>query len=101
VVQWSQLRSSFFMVSLRSFYHKFSPLHWLTDHDVMFKIMKITVVYLGHEMLLTKNQYQSWREVQDEFEEYTASLVPWSAEEVIDYLVKEHSDLHPSTDSGK
>ncbi len=47
-------------------------------------------------MLISKKEYQSWREIQDEFPDYTASLGPWAAQETVDYLNKEYPDLTPS-----
>ena len=51
------------------------------------------IVYLrSGSMLLTKKQYRDWREIQDEFEEYQASLGPWSVSEVLDFLGFEYPE---------
>ncbi|QSP93327.1 hypothetical protein LPB19_08760 [Marinobacter salinisoli] len=47
-------------------------------------------------MLISKKQYQSWREVQDEFHGYTSSLGPWGIQETVDYLNEEYPDLKPT-----
>lgn len=47
-------------------------------------------------MLLSKKPYGSWREVQDEYENYKASLGPWSHDQVIEYLSDEYQDIQPS-----
>ena len=58
--------------------------------------MKITVIFLETKMLMTKREYASWRDVQDEFEDYTASLNPDSPEFIIEYLAFEYPNLNPS-----
>jgi hypothetical protein len=60
--------------------------------------MNITIIHLEDEMLISKKEYQSWREVQDEYINYKASLGPWAAEEVIDYLSDEYASLKPQAE---
>ncbi|WP_411990762.1 hypothetical protein [Agarivorans sp. DSG3-1] len=57
--------------------------------------MGIFIIHTQDSMLLSKKAYESWKEVQDQYPDYMASLGPWSAEEVIDYLDDEYSDLSP------
>ena len=47
-------------------------------------------------MLLSRKSYASWRQIQDEFDDYMTSLGPWSPKDVIEYLGTEYSDLSPS-----
>ena len=47
-------------------------------------------------MLLSKKSYNSWREIQDEYDDYKASLEFDTIEEIEDYLVLDYSDLKPS-----
>lgn len=57
--------------------------------------MNITIIYLDDDMLISKKKYEVWREIQDEYENYKASLGPWSGEEIIEYLGEEYPDLNP------
>jgi len=57
--------------------------------------IKVTIIYLEKEMLISKKQYGSWRDIQDEYEAFKTSLGPWSSEEVIGYLNDEYSKLNP------
>jgi len=57
--------------------------------------MNITIIYLENEMLISKKEYYSWREIQDEYETFKTSLGPWSAEDVIEYLSDEYTDIYP------
>jgi hypothetical protein len=47
-------------------------------------------------MLLTKKRYDGWRDIQDEYEEYMASLGPWPVADVIEFLDAEYPDLRPA-----
>ena len=57
--------------------------------------MKITIIYLENEMLISKKQYDSWREIQDEYPGFKTSLGPWSEEDVVSYLTSEYPRLNP------
>jgi hypothetical protein len=49
------------------------------------------IVYLrSGPLLLTKKTYRDWREIQDEFDDYMASLGPWVFSDVIDFLREEY-----------
>jgi hypothetical protein len=51
----------------------------------------VHIVYLrSGTMLLTKKPYQDWRTIQEDFEDYMASLGPWSGPEVLDFLQFEY-----------
>ncbi len=56
----------------------------------------IHIVYTKTEMLLTRRKFGSWREIQDVYEAYKASLGPWPPDAVIDYLEREYDGLSPS-----
>jgi len=58
--------------------------------------MKITIIYLETAMLISKKQYDSWREIQDEYPDFITSLGPWNEEDVASYLNSEYPRLNPS-----
>jgi len=63
---------------------------------IRYEGMNITIIYLETEILLSKEAYKSWREIQDLYENYKTSLGPWSKDDVIDYLNDEYNSLDPS-----
>lgn len=50
----------------------------------------IHIVFRESEMLLTKRDYRGWREIQDAYEDYKASLGPYTIDEVIEYLMMDY-----------
>ena len=58
--------------------------------------MNFHIVFTVSEVILSKLEYESWRELQNDFHDYKASLGPWSEEEVIDYLMNEYPNIKPS-----
>ncbi|QEL20924.1 hypothetical protein [Limnoglobus roseus] len=44
------------------------------------------IVYCRSQMLLDRQKYESWRDVQVAYEDYMTSLGPWSAAEIIGFL---------------
>ncbi len=54
------------------------------------------IIYTETNVLLSKRSYSSWREIQDQYEAYKASLGPWDEEKVINYLAEGYSELQPS-----
>lgn len=54
------------------------------------------IVITEKEVILTKQNYQSLREIQNDFYDFVTSLGSWSSEEVIDYLEIEYPNLSPS-----
>jgi hypothetical protein len=40
-------------------------------------------------MLLDRGTYKSWREVQDAYPDYKASLGPWSETEIVEFLTSD------------
>jgi hypothetical protein len=53
------------------------------------------IIYLESRMLLSKRRYTAWREIQDEFADYKASLGPWPVTEVLDFLRTEYPTSCP------
>ena len=47
-------------------------------------------------MVLTKQDYQSFREIQKDFFDYVTSRGPWSSEEIVDYLEIEYPNILPT-----
>jgi len=58
--------------------------------------MELYIVFTDSEIVLTKQQYESWRELQNDFFNYKSSLGPWQENLVIDYLNSHYPDLSPS-----
>ena len=56
--------------------------------------MKIHIIYLENDMLLSKAEYSDWKQIQDQFQEYKASLGPWDSEEIIEYLSEEYPEMY-------
>lgn len=54
------------------------------------------LIYTGHGIMVSKQQYRSWPDIQQQHHDYITSLGPWSAAEVIDFLQAEYPDLQPS-----
>jgi hypothetical protein len=51
----------------------------------------VHIVYLRTgPMLLTKKQYRTWREIQDEYSDYMTSLGPWTASDLVEFLKEEY-----------
>lgn len=58
--------------------------------------MILHIIYTEAEVILSKKSYGSWREIQDEYSDFKASLGPWPSEEVAEYLSQEYSKIEPS-----
>lgn len=58
--------------------------------------MELHIIYTETEMLLSKESFPTWREIQDRYAEYKASLGPWEHDDVIDYLTFDYPGLEPS-----
>ena len=46
--------------------------------------------------MLSKKRYSSWREIQDEYDDYMTSLEFATIDEIEDYLDREYPTLEPS-----
>ncbi|AEF54356.1 hypothetical protein [Marinomonas posidonica] len=57
--------------------------------------MNLHIIYTETDMVLSKKDYESWREIQDEYVTYKTSLGPWGMDEVIEYLTDEYPKLSP------
>ena len=44
------------------------------------------IVYCESRMLLDRSNYTSWRDIQEAYGDYKASLGPWTEQEVVSYL---------------
>jgi hypothetical protein len=60
---------------------------------------ELHIIFAGENVLISKKPYTSWREIQDEYEDYMASLGPWKAVTVVSWLDEEYSDLVPSAEA--
>lgn len=58
--------------------------------------MNLHIIYTESAVLLSKKQYKLWREIQDEYSDYKASLDPWTSEEIEEYLADEYSKIYPA-----
>jgi len=56
----------------------------------------VHIVITEKEVILTKQDYQSFREIQNDFFDFVTSLGPWSPEEIIEYLDIEYPNIAPS-----
>ncbi|MHA7683092.1 hypothetical protein [Cupriavidus sp. PET2-C1] len=56
----------------------------------------IHIIYAGARVLLSRKPYSSWRDIQEDFCDYSASLGPWSEAEVTEFLSDEYRRLMPS-----
>ena len=45
------------------------------------------------EVLVSRKTYASWREIQDEYDAYMASLGPWDVGTVVSWLDEEYTNL--------
>ena len=62
----------------------------------MIEYIFLHIIYTEDEMLLSRKEYACWRDIQDEYQRYKASLGPWTPKEVIDYLSDDYRNLEPS-----
>jgi hypothetical protein len=57
--------------------------------------MLLHIIYTESAIFLSKKAYASWREIQDEFSDYSTSLGPWETDAVTEYLNNDYLDLAP------
>ena len=60
---------------------------------------ELNIIITGAEVLISKKPYFSWREIQDEYDDYKASFGPWDAATVACWLGEEYRDLSPSAET--
>lgn len=54
---------------------------------------KVYYIILEDDILLSKREYNHWREIQDEYyDNFKASMGPWTYEELISYLEDDFKD---------
>ncbi len=58
--------------------------------------MILHIIYTESGVILSKKAYVSWRDIQDEYSDFKASLGPWLSGEVTEYLSQEHSNIEPT-----
>lgn len=57
---------------------------------------KLHIIFTRNEaVLISKRPYGSWRDIQDEYDGYMASLGPWDSDVVASWLAEEYRDLYP------
>lgn len=52
--------------------------------------MEYNIIYLKSEVILSKKQFESWRDIQELYEDYKASLKFETIDEVNDFLSSEY-----------
>ena len=53
----------------------------------------IYVIYLRNgSIVLSKKNYSSWREIQDEYTDYMTSLGPWVLEDILNFFEQEYGN---------
>ena len=50
------------------------------------------LIFLRSGIVVSKRPYADWRAIQDDYEDYKASLGPWTAAEIADYFAMDYSD---------
>ena len=58
----------------------------------------LNIIFTTTEVLISRKPYASWREIQDEYNDYMASLGPWDKRTVASWLDEEYCDLAPSAE---
>jgi hypothetical protein len=59
----------------------------------------LNIIFTEANVLVSKKLYSSWREIEDEYDDYKASLGPWDAKTVSSWLDEEYGDLAPSAEA--
>ena len=59
--------------------------------------MSYNIIYLKSEVILSKKQFESWRDIQELYEDYTTSLKFETIEEVNGFLSSEYRIDEEST----
>ncbi|MNK81229.1 hypothetical protein D3C87_1009700 [compost metagenome] len=54
------------------------------------------IILTRKEVLISRRSYASWCEIQDEYDDYMASLGPWDTTTATSWLDEEYSGLSPS-----
>ena len=89
---WEEHVESFFRTILR---HRENGILVMTQGEEV-KEKKATLIFLDHALVLTKQVYADWHEVQAEYyAHYKANLEPLSYEEIINFLNEEYENEMP------
>ena len=59
---------------------------------------QVHLIITNTELVLSKREYETFRDIQSDFADYVTSLGPWSTEEAIDFLSFEYPNLLPSAE---
>jgi len=59
--------------------------------------MSYNIIYLKSEVILSKKQFESWRDIQELYDDYKASLKFETLEEVNEFLCSEYRIDEEST----
>jgi hypothetical protein len=63
---------------------------------------KLHIVYLRSGwMLVSKKNYPTWRQIQEEFPDFMISLGPWPFSDVLKFLEDEYSTRYKATDAAR
>jgi hypothetical protein len=58
--------------------------------------MNLHIIYTDTDVIVSKQFYNSWLEVQNEYLNYKTSLGSWSVDKVIEFLMSEYDNLEPN-----
>lgn len=58
--------------------------------------MELHIIYTENQIILSKEYFGLWRDIQEQYAAYTASLGPWDHEAVIEYLENDYSEFAPA-----
>ena len=61
--------------------------------------MKIHIIYLNENILLSKGSYENWQEIQEKYDGYKSSLGPWEIQDIREYLLDEYPDIYTNNKS--
>ena len=59
------------------------------------KLIKVVIIHTRDNIILSKKQYETWRDIQHEYNEYVTSLGPFTQEELFDYFEIEYKNEWP------
>ncbi|MGB2739534.1 MAG: hypothetical protein WBC60_03135 [Cognaticolwellia sp.] len=58
--------------------------------------MELHLIYTDSNVVLSKQKYGDWIQIQEDYPDYKASLGPWNSDEMIDFLNEEYDNLLPN-----
>lgn len=57
---------------------------------------ELVLVFIDDDILVSKKAYACWRDIQAQYDDFKASLGPWSNEDMINWLDEEYGGLFPT-----